>query len=327
MPGRLATGLRDHAPGVRRGRRRLAEGVLASGRRLRVQGSPERLLGRELRPSRAAERAEHPAHPGRRRRGQVLLRPQEPLGHRQQGLRDRGRAGKLPVGARLRGRLGSQLSPVVAPGCRRGRHLHVRDERAAAGLLRDQGGDQRGLGRELRRGRRSRRSEHPVHRPVRQREGHLHVRRRDARAHGLRCGRPRRPGRPRSAVALRPGAEGLPGHRAQPILEGLVHGCERRPQRRLLPDDRQHERRDAPVRRHRRLDLHGPADAGHDVQRGGSARSGGAGLQDHGTGEERQVPDRDRVHHRPEPQRRPDARRVQARRSLATGSTSASTRP
>ena len=41
--------------------------------------------------------------------------------------------------------------------------------------------------------------------------------------------------------------------------------AERRPQRRLLPDGRQHERRDAPVHRHRRLDVHRPPDARHDL--------------------------------------------------------------
>ena len=37
-------------------------------------------------------------------------------------------------------------------------------------------------------------------------------------------------------------------------LEGLVHGRRRRAQRRLLPDQRQHQHRDAAVRRHRRLE-------------------------------------------------------------------------
>ena len=42
----------------------------------------------------------------------------------------------------------------MAPGSGRRRHLHLRDDRAAAGPVRDEGRDQRGLGRELRRGRR-----------------------------------------------------------------------------------------------------------------------------------------------------------------------------
>ena len=59
-------------------------------------------------------------------------------------------------------------------------------------------------------------------------------------------------GRARRALALRPGPQGLPGHGAQHDVEGLVHGRRRRAVRRLLPDDRQHQRRDAAVRRHRR---------------------------------------------------------------------------
>ena len=48
-------------------------------------------------------------------------------------------------------------------------------------------------------------------------------------------------------------------------LEGLVHGGRRRAVRRLQPDDRQHQRRDPAVRRHRRADVHRPAEPGHDV--------------------------------------------------------------
>ena len=86
----------------------------------------------------------------------------------------------------------------------------------------------------------------------------------------------RRTGRAGRAVALRPRAQGLPRHRAQHDLEGVVHGRRRRAERRLLPDDRQHERRDAPVRRHRRLHVHRPSDEGHDLDRPG------AGQQRHG---------------------------------------------
>ena len=78
--------------------------------------------------------------------------------------------------------------------------------------------------------------------------------------------------RPRRALAFRPRAQGLPRHGAQHDLEGLVHGRERRPQRRLLPDGRQHERRDAAVRRHRRLDVHRPPDARHDLHGRGDRR-------------------------------------------------------
>ncbi len=46
----------------------------------------------------------------------------------------------------------------------------------------------------------------------------------------------RGPGRAGCHVALRPGPQGLPGHRAEPHVEGLVHGRGRRPVGRLLPD-------------------------------------------------------------------------------------------
>ena len=96
-------------------------------------------------------------------------------------------------------------------------------------------------------------------------------------------GRSRRAGR---AFPLRPRAQGLPRHRAQHDVKGLVHGRGRRSERRLLPDDRQHERRDAAVRRHRRLDVHRSADSRHDVlgQRG---RPGRHGVRGHGDGKER----------------------------------------
>ena len=57
-------------------------------------------------------------------------------------------------------------------------------------------------------------------------------------------------------------------------LEGLVHGRRRRAQRRLLPDQRQHQQRDAAVRRHRRQHVHRPADARHDLHgRGADERA------------------------------------------------------
>ena len=74
----------------------------------------------------------------------------------------------------------------------------------------------------------------------------------------------RRPGR---RLVLRSRAQGLPGHRREHDLEGLVHGRGRRPVGRLRAHRRQHERRDAAVRRHRRLDLHRPADPRHDLHR------------------------------------------------------------
>ena len=140
-----------------------------------------------------------------------------------------------------------------------------------ARLVRREGRDQRELGRELRRGRRAERRQHPVHRPGRQREGHVHATTRPRTSCRSRSPRRRRARLARRALALRPRAQGLPRHRAQHDLEGLVHGRGRRAERRLLPDGRQHERRDAAVRRHRRLDLHRPADARHDLH--GRSRS------------------------------------------------------
>ena len=69
--------------------------------------------------------------------------------------------------------------------------------------------------------------------------------------------------------------------------------------RHVLPDGRQHERRDAPVRRHRRLHVHRPADARHDLPVEARPDSGGMALHGGGDCDERQVPDRDRLRHGP----------------------------
>ena len=135
----------------------------------------------------------------------------------------------------------------------------------------------------------------------------------------------RRPGR---AVALRPGAQGLRRHRAQPTLEGLVHGRRRRAQRRLLPDQRHHQQRDAAVRRHRRLDVHRPADARHDLH-GPGARRPRADLPRHRDGQERPLPDRHRLPDRPVAPDRAHAlalRRAEGQADGLPASTSASTR-
>ena len=295
MPRRLGSGLRGHAPELRRERRGLAGDVLAPRRQLRVQGGAQRLVDGELRPARSVGRGEHPREPAVGGLRQVLLRPRVALGHRQSELGDRGRAGELPVRARLSGGLGSHVPALVARGPRRRRHLHLRDHGTACRLLRDEGRDQRGLGRELRPGRRPQRLQHPVQRPRRQHEGDLQLRRCIPRADGDRRDARRRAGLARSTVALRPGTQGLPRHGPQLDLEGVVHGRERRPQRRLLPDDRQHERRDAPVRRHRRIDVHRPPDARHDLQGRGGPGDGRYGLQGDRDREERQVQDRDGV--------------------------------
>ena len=134
-----------------------------------------------------------------------------------------------------------------------------------AGSYEAQGRDQRELGRELRRRRRPERGEHRVHRPLRRHEGHLHLQRGDARPHDRGRRRSWRAGRPWRAVALRPGPQGLPGHGSEHGVEGLVHGRRRDPERRLLPDRRQHQRRDPPVHRHGRRDVHRPPGSRHDV--------------------------------------------------------------
>ena len=60
LPRRLGPRLRCDPSHLRRGRRRLAGHVQRPGRQLAVQGRPQRRLGRELRPPRAARR-QHPA--------------------------------------------------------------------------------------------------------------------------------------------------------------------------------------------------------------------------------------------------------------------------
>ena len=146
------------------------------------------------------------------------------------------------------------------------------------------------------------RREHPVHRPGRQHAGHLHLRpdlacpfdrRRGARRRTRLARRRSRTSTWRARTASAPRAT---------RLEGLVHGRERRALRRLLPDGRQHERRDAAVHRHRRLDVHRPPDARHDLHGRGRRRLRRHGVHGDRDGEERQVHDRDDVHHRPEPE-------------------------
>ena len=70
-------------------------------------------------------------------------------------------------------------------------------------------------------------------------------------------------------------------------LEGLVHGRGRRAERRLLPDQRQHQRRDAPVRRHRRRDVHRPPDPRHDLHGAARSTDRGADVPGHRDREER----------------------------------------
>ena len=142
----------------------------------------------------------------------------------------------------------------------------------------------------------------------------------------------RRPAAPRQTGPARSRTSPWPARtasaRREPRLEGLVHGRRRRAERRLLPDQRQHQQRDAAVRRHRRLDVHRPADARHDLH-GPGARQPSADVPRDGEGQERPLPDRHRLPDRP---RAPDGHPAAAvsRRSRAaratTSSTSASTR-
>ena len=82
--------------------------------------------------------------------------------------------------------------------------------------------------------------------------------------------RGRRPGAAGRHVALRPGPQGLPRHRPEhapskvwfTVADGVLSDV-------YYPTDRQHQRRDPAVRRHRRLDVHRPADPRHDLHRAG----------------------------------------------------------
>ena len=141
--------------------------------------------------------------------------------------------------------------------------------------------------------------QHRVLRPERQRQGHDELRLRDPRPVDHRRGRSRRTRRSGSPVALRPRPQGLPGHRSQPDVEGLVHGGRRRPQRRLLPDGRQHQRRDAAVHRQRWVDVHRPPGPRHDLHRRRDRGHRWDGLPGDRVREPRHVLDRHRLHHRP----------------------------
>ena len=235
--------------------------------RLRVQGASQRLLGRELRaPRRPEQRRQHPAQPRRRRERQVLLRPQEPL--------DRPTTAARPSPSAA-GSFQSELgcSGDWDPGCLRswlqdldGDGIYTFETTALpagsyAGkvAINESWDENYGAGGVLNG------PNIAFTRPVRRHEGHLHLRRDDARPHDHGRRRPRRARRPWRAVALRPGAQGLPGHRPEHDVQGLVHGRRRDPERRLLPDRRQHQRRDPPVHRHGRLDLHRPPGSRHDV--------------------------------------------------------------
>ena len=73
------------------------------------------------------------------------------------------------------------------------------------------------------------------------------------------------PGLPGRAVPLRSRSQGLRRHGTQHDVQGLVHGGRRRAERRVIPDDRQHQRQVPAVHRHRRQHVHRFAGTGHDV--------------------------------------------------------------
>ena len=150
--------------------------------------------------------------------------------------------------------------------------------------------------------------------------------------------RVRRPRRPRPAAQAAPGGPGALSHfdlarkdclgtARNRTLEGLVHRRRRRAVRRLLPDHRQHQRRDHAVRRHRRADVHRPADPRHDLHRAVDRRERD-GLPGHEHREERQVPAGHRLRDRPGPGRRggPHPARAGHGRAGTSSCTSGTTR-
>ncbi len=147
----------------------------------------------------------------------------------------------------------------------------------------------------------------PVHRGARRRgPRHRGV---DRRRPGVRRGRPRaRSGRSRRAEPLRPRPQGLPRHRPEHDEQDLVHGRERRAVRRVRPDRRHHQHRDAAVPGDRRLELHRPAEPRHHVHR--RRRPDRDGLHRDLDGQERRLPPDHHLPHRPGPRQRRHAHDV-----------------
>jgi hypothetical protein len=153
LPGRLAAGLRRDASGVRRRRRRLAGDVsLPAGNyeyKAALNNSWDENYGLHAQPNGSNVPLDLPSS----------TNVKFYYDHKTHWITDNHNsviavaAGKLPVRARLPERLGSELPSLVAAGSGRRRHLHVRDDGTAQGLVRGEGRDQRELGRELRRGR------------------------------------------------------------------------------------------------------------------------------------------------------------------------------
>ena len=276
------------------------------------------------------ERRQHPAQPARRHDRQVLLRPQEPLDHRQPGLDDRRGRGRLPVRAGLHRATGM-------PGCLRswlqdidGDGIYTFETTALpAGPYQGKVAINESWDENYGAGGVENGPNIAFSVPS---DGTKVTFTYDATTHVLTI-----------EVAVDPGAPGGPGalshfdlarkdclgHGSEHGVEGLVHGRRRDAQRRLLPDRRQHQRRDPPVHRHGRHDLHRPPGPRHDVHGGGRDRHRRDGLQGDRVGQGRPVQHRDHLRHRPEPERRPDAGRLhaQAEERPPCSCSSASIRP
>ena len=112
--------LDDRAVARRRVARRLPRHVRGAGRRFRVQGRPQRLVGRELRGGRRAGRRQHPADRAGRA-DHVHVRPRDAPDHRQPAPGPGRRAGRplAPAGtARLAAGAGGHLPALLRAGRR-----------------------------------------------------------------------------------------------------------------------------------------------------------------------------------------------------------------
>ena len=111
-------GLPGHSAGLRRERRHLEEHLQHhAGRRLRIQGGAQRLLGRELRPACAAERPEHPARrPPPRRRASRSTTTTRPTGSPRTSAPS---SRPCPAASRAKSAAAATGIPAAsAPGCR-----------------------------------------------------------------------------------------------------------------------------------------------------------------------------------------------------------------
>ena len=220
-----------------------------------------------------------------------------------------------------------ELPALVARGPRRRRHLHLRDDRAAGRLVRDEGRDQRGLGRELRRraaSRTARTSRSPSRSTTRRSRSRY-----DATSHVLTITRDadRRTGRPGALSHFdlaRKDCLGTARNTTSKVWYTVANG--------VLSDVYYPTIDNTNVETLQYVVTDGSTftdlqtrDMTYTVE--AIPDSGRHGLQGHGDGEERQVHDRDRVPHRPG--RNTVLMRVtfKPKQRRATGSTCASTRP